>query len=1486
MGDKKVGSVLVVGGGIGGMQSSLDLANSGFKVYMLEEKPVIGGVMSKLDKTFPTNDCAMCMISPKLVECGRHLNIDIITYSDVQGIEGEPGNFKVKIRKKARFVREDKCNGCGDCVSTCPVLLPDEFNGFLSKRTAIYRPYPQAIPNIFTIDKNGVSPCRLACPAGVNAHGYIALISKGEFKKALSLERERNPFAAICGRICHHPCEKECNRGKIDEPVSIASLKRFIADYEFEKQKEKLPDKNEIPAPTKDDKIAIIGGGPAGLTLAQDLSQLGYEPTIFESSSFVGGMLKSAIPKYRLPEEMINFDIDHILDNNNIELKLNTTVGKDITFKEIQKEYKAIAIAVGLQVGKSLPIEGTNLEGVHIGLQFLMDINSGKKPKIGKNVIVIGGGNVAVDVARSVVRMGAEKVQMVCLECLEEMPAHFWEVQEALEEGVILHTSFGPKRILGENGKVTGLETIKVKSVCDSTGRFNPQFYEGTEGVIQADTIIITIGQSSDLKFLPEDIKQRGGVLITDPITFETSIKGVFALGDIANGPASVVQAVASAHEVAISIDRYLKGEDLKKGREKKSVEKAPVPQREIIEKPRVKMPRISLEERKTTFKEFNTGYTEEMAIEEASRCLNCSGCCECFECVKTCKAGAPDHLMEEKYEELEVGAIILSPGFEPFDARLKTEYGYGIYKNVVTSIQFERILSASGPYQGVVQRPSDKKHPEKIAFIQCVGSRDNTCDNNYCSSVCCMYATKEAIVAREHDSKIKPTIFYMDLRAFGKDFDKFYCRAEEEYGVRYIRSMISNVKEDPLTGNLIIKYVDENRNLQEEEFDMVVLSIGLEPSKSAIEMSKKLGIELNHYDFCKTDTFSPLKTSREGIYVCGSFSSPKDIPETVVQGSAAAASVGELLSEVRGTKVLSKQYPEEKDITKEEPRVGVFVCHCGINIGSTVDVNKVVEYAKTIPGVVYAEQNIYTCSQDTQEKIKRLIQEKGLNRVIVASCTPRTHEPLFQETLKEAGLNKFLFDLADIREQCSWVHKEIPEKATEKAQTLIRMSVARSKLLEPLSLKEVNVTKSALIIGGGISGMNAALSIARQGFKVYIIEKENELGGYARNIYYTLEGKDVQEYLKNLIKEVEENELITVYKNTRLKKTEGFVGNFKSVVEQVSSEDSSSVLNNEIEHGVIIVATGGEEYKPDEYMYGKDDRIILQSDLEKQIISDAPQIKYDYKEVVMIQCVGSREKGRNYCSRVCCSEAIKNALKLKEKNPRIQVYILYRDIRTYGFKEDYYKEARSKGIIFIRYDLTNKPQVSVLEDKLRVQVSDPIIKEEIILNPDVVVLSVATRGSRENEDISKKLKITLNEDNFFLEAHVKLRPVDFSSEGIFLCGSAHSPKFIEENIVSALAAASRSMTILSKDHLSVGGVIAVVDPEKCAACLTCVRVCAYDAPFIDKNTNRASIESAKCQGCGTCVSECPGKAIQLQHFKDNQIIAMCENLVKEASCV
>jgi heterodisulfide reductase subunit A-like polyferredoxin len=1473
-GQKKVGAVLVQGGGIAGVQAALDLANSGFKVYLVEREAAIGGMMSHLDKTFPTGDCATCIVSPKLVECARNLNVEILTLSELIDLRGEPGNFKAVIKRHPRYVDETKCNGCSECTQACPVNIPDRFNRELGTRKAIAKHYAQATPNIFGILKNGHAPCKVTCPANVNVQGYVQLIKKKEYIKAVNLIRERNPLSAICGRICTHPCETECTRGKADEPIAIRQLKRFASDKEMEMLESgqlTLPAEKQ-PAPNAK-KVAVVGAGPAGLTVANDLADRGLAVTVYEALPAAGGMLRWGIPQYRLPKNVLDHEVE-IIRRKGVRFVFNCRLGKDVTMEKLRQDHDAVFLGAGVSQGRPLGVEGEDKTGVMQGVDFLRQAASKDgKPAVKNKIVVIGGGNVAVDVARTALRLGAANVEMVCLEQRHEMPAYPEEVEATLAEGIRIRNGWGPRRILG-NGAVTGIEFKRCTSVFGYDGRFNPQYAESDRTTLDAEQIIIAIGQQNDKAFLTHvGAETDHGRMTADSVTLETSLPGVFAGGDTVSGPASVIQAVGAGKRAAESIARYLSGADMRSDRFDDTIKPVPeelLPAVDRVQKQaRSRCDELPVADRRGNFEEVELGLTEEAALAEAERCLNCALCSECGECVATCNQKAIDHFMGERTVELDVGAVVLTPGFEEFDASRRGEFGHGRYPNVVTSVEFERMLSAAGPFEGHVVRLSDHREARKIAWIQCVGSRDSKCGNEYCSSICCMASTKQAMVAQDHTKGLEATIFYMDIRAYGKDFDQYYERAKNQNGVRYVKSMPSRIVQMPGTLNPRVRFVDEGGQLREEEFDLVVLSVGLEPSKSAVQCAEKLGIELNEYGFCATDRSSPLSASRPGVFVAGAFQEPKDIPETVMQASGAASMAMELLASARNTRTVSKKYPEEHDVTDEEPRVGVFVCHCGMNIASVIDVEEVVKAVESEPGVVLATHTMFTCSDTSLSNIRDMIHEHRLNRIVVASCTPRTHEPLFRETMREAGLNPFLFELANIRDQCSWVHSATPKVATHKATELVKMAIARSHLLSPLEGGKLAVDQKGLVIGGGLSGMTAALALANQGFKVHLVERAERLGGHLHDVHYTLEEMDVPGMTAGLIRQVQNHKNIDVYLGTDVADVKGHIGEFHATL-------VSEGRKSELAAGAVIVATGAERAETTKFLAGTSPGITTQVELEKGIHEG--KLPAPMRNVVMIQCAGSRDTERPYCSRICCSMAIKNALAIKAGSPDTDVFVLYRDIRTYGFRELYYKKAREAGVVFLRYTPEQEPVVSAAGG-LKVAIDSPDFPEPIEIETDLVVLSTGVEADRDNNKrVSDMLKVPLNADGFYVEAHMKLRPVDFATEGIFLCGLAHSPKFMDESIAQARAAAARAATVLSKTYLDVSPQVSCVDQSKCISCMTCVHSCPYNAPFCNLD-GKGQIEAAKCMGCGICVSECPARAIQLNHFRTSQFRTMIHRL-------
>ena len=1009
-----IGDVMVVGGGISGIQAALDLATSGFKVFLVEKSPTIGGKMAQLDKTFPTNDCSMCIESPKFIECHRHPNIEILTYTEVDRVEGEAGDFTVTLRKKPRYVREDRCTGCTTCVSYCPVKVPDPFNQDISKNKAVHIYFAQAIPLVPYIDE----------------------------------------------------------------------------------------------------------------------------------------------------------------------------------------------------------------------------------------------------------------------QCLY------------LKEG-------------------------------------------------------------------------------------------------------------------------------------------------------------------------------------------------KCHICTAVCEKGAIDFTQTAERVEVKVGAIVLCPGYDAFDPRPRGDYGHGTMQNVVTSLDFERLLCATGPHEGEILRPSDGRHPHRIAWIHCVGSRQVLeGGRSYCSSVCCTYIQKQVILTKDHDADAECTIFHNDIRSYGKDFERFYQRAEKLPGIRFVRSYVSVGREIPGSKNVTIRYATDDDGVKEEEFDLVVLGIGLAPPAGAEELARTFGVELEPHGFCRTDPRNPMRTTRPGVFLSGAFQGPMDIPEAVVTASGAGSLCGELLASRRGLLAKERVYPEERDVSAEEPRVGVYLCHCGANIGRVVDVPGTVEYSKTLPNVVHAEESLFICSTEAAQKLASSIKEKGLNRVVVAACTPRTHEPLFRDTLREAGINQYFFDMANIREHCSWVHSREKEKATAKAKDIVRMSVARARHLEPLQEFRLPVDKRALVVGGGLSGMTAALSIAEQGHEVYLVEKEKDLGGNARRVRTTLDGLDVPAFVAELARRARQHPRIHVYTSATILDAAGYVGNFQTKVK-------TRGRTVEVKHGATVIATGADEHRPTEYLYGQDERVLTQLAFEGRLADD-PKALEGVRRVVMIQCVGCREEERNYCARICCSQAVKNALAIKKLRPDVDVSILFRDMRTYGFREDAYREAAEKHVTFVRFEADDKPQVEATEEEgrpvLRVTVTDPILGARLALDADLLVLSAAVVPAADGADVARLFKVSLGPDGFFQEAHVKLRPVDVAADGVFLCGLAHYPKHISEAVSQAYGAAGRAVSLLSQDTVVASGSVCKVEERDCVSCGACIAACTYGAiEFCETPRGRkARVNAVLCKGDGLCNMKCPTGAISLQHYTDEELLSQIDAAASE----
>ncbi len=1346
----------------------------------------------------------------------------------------------------------------------------------MSNRKAAFKQYAQAIPGAFAIAKKGTAPCRATCPAHVSAQGFIALINAGQYREALELFKKDHPFPGVCGRVCHHPCEGVCSRNAVDQPLAIQYLHRFLADWEMEDEKTFVP---EIAEP-KDKKVAIIGAGPAGLTCAYFLAAEGYAVTVFEKLPVLGGMLTVGIPAYRLPRNIIETEIQVIKDLG-VEFKTGVEIGKDMTIEQLRREgYSAFFMGIGSHECKVLGVPGEDLEGVLPGVDFLREFNLGNEVAIGAKVAVIGGGNVAMDSVRTCLRIGASKPFVIYRRSEAEMPANEVEIEECREEGIDIHTLTTPIRIIGDDdGKVKAIECIRMElGEPDDSGRRRPVPVDGSEYTIEVDTVIPAIGQESDWACLTDECActlSDWGTMTVDPLTLQTSDPDIFAGGDAVTGPATVVEAVAHGKEAAISIDRFIQGEDLQTGREKQWHGVQDVPTENVTPAPKQNMPVLAPDARIDNFTEVQLGFDEAITTAEADRCIECGVCSECYQCVEACLANAVDHDQVETEKTIEVGSVVLCPGSRPFDpSGMDSFYHYQTHPNVLTSLEFERLLSASGPTMGHLAKPSDDTEPKKIAWLQCVGSRDtNRCNNGYCSSVCCMYAIKDAMIAKEHaGGNLDCAIFNMDIRTFGKDYEKYYDRAKDSVGVRFVKARVHTIDEVEPDRSLRIRYAGNNGDgLQEEIFDMVVLSVGLQVTASVADLARRLDVELDKYNFAVTHPFSPVETSRPGVFVSGVLQGPKDIPSSVTEASAAACLAGGSLAEARGTLTRSVELPEEVDVVGQEPRVGVFVCDCGINIAGVVDVPAVVAYAESIPGVAFVTENLFTCSQDSQERMKEIIRENRLNRVVVAACTPKTHEGIFMDTLEACGLNKYLFEMANIRNQNSWVHADNPEKATVKAKDLIKMAVARATTLEPLSEKIIPVNQRALVIGGGVAGMNAALGLADQGFETILVEKEAVLGGMANQLTKTIEGNDVRDYVTGLTDRVAAQDNIQVLTHSLIVGFSGFKGNFTTEVLV-----GPGMYERKIDHGVVILATGATEYQPTEFQYGQSEKVVTQLQLSQRL---AEKGAANLDQVVMIQCVGSRNENNPNCSRICCQAAIKNALHIKKDNPDAEVYVLYRDIRTYGLLEDYYTEARQLGVLFFRYETDDLPVVETSGDGVTVTFKDHVLGRYLKASPDLAVLS-AGMVAEDTEELASIVKLARTPEGHFMEAHVKLRPVDMATEGIFVCGSAHSPKLLPEAIAQAYAAASRATTFLSQPHLKLSGVTARVNPDNCAACLICVRSCPYGVPQINAD-GVSEIDVALCQGCGVCTAECPAKTIELAWYEDQQLLCKVESLLE-----
>jgi heterodisulfide reductase subunit A2 len=857
--------------------------------------------------------------------------------------------------------------------------------------------------------------------------------------------------------------------------------------------------------------------------------------------------------------------------------------------------------------------------------------------------------------------------------------------------------------------------------------------------------------------------------------------------------------------------------------------------------------------------------------------------CDGCGKCVEVCLTNAIDLNQKPQLLSIEVGAIVLALGFQMFDAGQVEEYGYGRFPNVLNAMEYERLASRSGPTEGIVIRPSNQKKPRSIAWLQCVGSRDQ--DHPFCSSICCMYATKEAVLAKQRlGNEVHCRIFVMDVRAFNKQYNKYFSNARLTHGVQYTHCRVSAIQEDPQTGDLILSYADPNGVTREERFEMVVLATGLQPPRSAASLLKLLKIEVNEYGFCQTDKFTPMQTTRPGVFVCGAFSSPKEIVETIIDASGAAAEVIRLMNETLNADsytqawpfLTSEDFPPEMDVSAEPPAVGVFACSCGGSISEVIDLNRLARQAARLNNVLFAEVLELACIPESIEYIRSKILSSGVNRIVVAGCSNRTHDPLFQKVACQAGINPYMVELVNIREQCARPHRWQVDLGNRKAFELVRVAVGRVSASVPVHKEFHRCRPNALVIGGGVSGMTAALAIADSGHDVNLVERSGALGGNLLNLYYVAEGYNPQRLLRDLVNRVRSHQRIHVHTRTEVARHNGHVGFFQTLLR--TRMHNGEIEETNIEHGVTIVATGGREAKSHPWL--ELPGVITQLELEDKLIHQ-PEEFAALRDVVMIQCVRP-EGASDYCSRVCCTNTMKNAIRIKLFNPKCQVSVLYKNIVTYGFREAYYTEARRLGVIFARYTDENPPQIIEDGDRLKVIVHDIALDRPIEIPADVVPLSMPILPADGAKDLARVLRVPLTGEGFFEEAQLKLRPMDFMREGIFLAGMAHYPKFVEESISHALAASARALTLISRERLYLGGVVAQVDPEKCVGCLTCTRTCPFGIPQVVQEAERkgvgalggaAYIDSAQCQGCGTCTADCPANAIQLVNFTDKQVM-------------
>jgi heterodisulfide reductase subunit A-like polyferredoxin len=1421
------------------------------------------------------------------MDAGRHPLIEVITNAEVVGCEGQAGDFCVRVRKNPRFIHEDICVACGLCVEGCPVEVRNRnFDSNLKPTKAIYRPFPQSVPAAYLIDHPRTAPCKDACPIEQDVQGYLALVAAGKFREAHALIRRTSALPGVCGSVCYHPCEENCRRAAVDDSLAIKHIKRFVLEQT------PVPEELLEVAERTGKRVAVVGSGPGGLAAAHDLRLRGHDVVVYEREAELGGMLRVGIPAYRLPRKVLDSDID-VIRRLGVEFRTNVDVDAQ-AIADFREQHDAVLLAIGAHDPMTATLPGDDARGVLRGIEFLRKLNLGETVEVGRRVAVIGGGNTAIDAARSVLRAGAETVSIYYRRSRSEMPASDEEVEALIAEGIEIDFLVAPTGILAGDGTVTGIELQRMElGEPDDSGRRRPVPVAGSEFVVDIDTVILAVGQKPEAGVMRACGFEltRWDTLVVDEVTCGTNEPGVFAGGDAARGPASVVEAMADGKRAARAIDNLLNDKPLDENLQPPKKPPEPMTEEERLTlridtdaEARIEMPELDAKERRDNFEEVELGYTSEMAMREAARCLNCGVCSECHQCETACDVNAIDLDMTAEEINVNAGAILVAVGFKEFDAAKLGNYGYGRFPNVITSLELERMLNASGPTQGHVVRLSDRETPKRILFVQCVGARGEG-GRQYCSRFCCMNAVKDSMLIRQHDPEVEDiTILYTDLRAFGKGFDDFLQRALDEACATYVRGRPAKVESVPENDNLEIFVEDtlahEQRRL---EADLVVLSVAAAPNEGAIELANNLGIGTDDYGFVarRDPAVSAVETEREGIFVCGSAVGPQVIPDCVAQASAAAARAGLYLGEHRIEEEAEEVEPLD---LSGPPRVGLMVCHCGVNVAGVLDVEELAANAAALPNVVVAETELFACSSTGQSKLPELIKEHKLNRVVVAACTPRTHEPVFRETCARIGFNPYLFEMVNIRDQCSWVHAKDPRQAQEKAHTLIRMGVARARHLEPLLAGEVPMSRSALVVGGGIGGIQAATDLAVQGFPVTLVEKENRLGGrladpHLKLLYPTL--RPVAEVLDEKVERLHKSGA-RVLLNTEVEAITGFVGNFQTTLRGASDEV--------LQVGAIILAFGADLHQPNgEYRYGEIANVITSEELERTLCAgeDVPKINGEIpKSAAFILCVGSRDpEGFTGCSRYCCPTAIKQAMELHRQG--IDTTIFYRDIRTISAgAEEMYREARGMGVLFVRIPPGEKPEVVGAERVEAVRCFDDLLGRRLEVASDLVVLSVGMRPKQpETANFHDILKASLGSDGFFLEKHPELAPVETAVEGVLVAGTVQGPKDISDTVAQASAAAAKASVFLAYDTVRLDPAVSVVNELKCRGCGDCVGVCEFQAPQlveIAPDTYISSINPSLCKGCGTCASWCPSGAIISKHSTDTQVHAMIDALFGE----